>query len=77
MWRRAYWRGGDGRAGVGLARCIRWGALLLAWAGLAPARAAAANGVPLDLPEPNGRRDGSGAPLGQPVHAVSGAVPVP
>ena len=69
-----------GRATSGV-RCHRFlkgeDALLLAWAGLAPARAAAANGVPLDLPEPNGRRDGSGAPLGQPVHAVSGAVPVP
>ncbi len=47
--------------------------LLLAWAGLAPARAAAANGVPLDLPATGGRRDGSGVPLTQPVHAIAGS----
>ena len=49
--------------------------LLLAWAGLAPAQAAAANGVPLPLPAPDSRRDGSGTPLRQPVHAVGGPVP--
>ena len=36
-------------------------ALVLAWVGAAPARASAAGGVPLQLPEPTGRRDGSGA----------------
>ncbi|WP_299445176.1 DNA topoisomerase (ATP-hydrolyzing) subunit A [uncultured Phycicoccus sp.] len=37
-------------------------ALVLAWVGAQPARASGSGGVPVDLPEPNGRRDGSGAP---------------
>jgi DNA gyrase subunit A len=64
-----------GRATGGV-RCHRFlkgeDTLLLAWAGPSPARAAAANGVAVDLPEPDSRRDGSGTPLRQPVHAVSG-----
>ncbi len=56
--------------------------LTLAWVGEAPARAAAANGVPVDLPAANGRRDGSGSPASHVVSAVAGpvrlsAVPVP
>jgi len=46
---------------------------LLAWAGRGPARAAAGSGAPIDLPPPAGRRDGSGAPAGQPVAAVVSA----
>jgi DNA gyrase subunit A len=64
-----------GRATGGV-RCHRFlkgeDTLLLAWAGPAPARAAAANGVAVDLPAPDSRRDGSGVPLRQPVSAVSG-----
>ncbi len=64
-----------GRATGGV-RCHRFlkgeDVLLLAWAGTSPARAAAANGVPLDLPAPDSRRDGSGVPLQQPLHAVAG-----
>jgi len=64
-----------GRATGGV-RCHRFlkgeDVLLLAWAGPAPARAAAANGVGLPLPEPDARRDGSGTPLTQPVAAVAG-----
>jgi DNA gyrase subunit A len=45
---------------------------MLAWAGPAPARAAAATGVAVDLPDATGRRDGSGIPVGQPIAAVSG-----
>jgi DNA gyrase subunit A len=64
-----------GRATGGV-RCHRFlkgeDTLLLAWAGLSPARAAAANGVPLELPASGGRRDGSGTPLAQPVHTVGG-----
>jgi DNA gyrase subunit A len=64
-----------GRATGGV-RCHRFlkgeDTLLLAWAGPAPARAAAANGVAVDLPEPDSRRDGSGTPLRQPVAAVAG-----
>jgi len=65
-----------GRATGGV-RCHRFvkgeDTLLLAWVGVAPARAAAASGAPIDLPAPDGRRDGSGTPAGQPIAAVSSA----
>lgn len=44
--------------------------LILAWVGTAPATATGAGGQPLDLPEPDPRRDMSGTPLPAPVHAV-------
>ena len=66
---------GKGR-GTGGVRCHRFlrgeDVLTLAWAGAAPARAAAATGVALELPEATGRRDGSGTPASQPIAAVSG-----
>jgi DNA gyrase subunit A len=66
-----------GRATGGV-RCHRFlkgeDALVFAWAGAAPARAAAASGAPVDLPEPNGRRDGSGTPGSQPIVACAGPV---
>ncbi|HET7173393.1 MAG TPA: DNA topoisomerase IV subunit A [Nocardioidaceae bacterium] len=66
-----------GRATGGV-RCHRFlkgeDTLILAFAGPAPARAAAASGAPVDLPEPTGRRDGSGVPAGQPIAAVAGAL---
>jgi DNA gyrase subunit A len=69
---------GKGRATGGV-RCHRFlkgeDALILAWAGAAPARAAAASGSPVDLPEATGRRDGSGSPAAQPIVAVAGPVP--
>jgi DNA gyrase subunit A len=62
--------------GTGGVRCHRFlrgeDVLMLAWAGPAPARAAAATGVAVDLPDATGRRDGSGTPAGQPIAAVSG-----
>ncbi|MCW2813258.1 MAG: gyrA 2 [Nocardioides sp.] len=64
-----------GRATGGV-RCHRFlkgeDTLVLAWAGTAPARAAAASGAPVDLPAADGRRDGSGVPASQPVVAVAG-----
>jgi DNA gyrase subunit A len=64
---------GRGTSGVRCHRFLRGeDALLLAWAGPAPARAAAATGVPMDLPPVEGRRDGSGTPSSQPIAAVSG-----
>ncbi|RNL79619.1 DNA gyrase/topoisomerase IV subunit A [Nocardioides marmorisolisilvae] len=67
-----------GRATGGV-RCHRFlkgeDTLVFAWAGTAPARAAAASGAPVDLPEANGRRDGSGTPGSQPVTAAAGPVP--
>ena len=66
-----------GRATGGV-RCHRFlkgeDALLLAWVGAAPARACADSGAPVELPEPTGRRDGSGVPASQPVAACAGPV---
>jgi DNA gyrase subunit A len=65
---------GKGRATGGV-RCHRFlkgeDTLVFAWAGAAPALAAAASGAPVDLPEATGRRDGSGAPGSQPVVACA------
>jgi DNA gyrase subunit A len=62
--------------GTGGVRCHRFlrgeDTLILAWAGPAPARAAAATGVPVDLPEATGRRDASGTAGQQPIAAVGG-----
>jgi DNA gyrase subunit A len=64
-----------GRATGGV-RCHRFlkgeDTLLVAWAGPAPARAAATSGAPVDLPDPDARRDGSGVPAPQPMAAVAG-----
>ncbi|HYO40133.1 MAG TPA: DNA topoisomerase IV subunit A [Nocardioidaceae bacterium] len=64
--------------GTGGVRCHRFlkgeDAVVFAWAGRGPARAAAASGSPVDLPAADGRRDGSGVPGSQPVAAVSGPV---
>jgi DNA gyrase subunit A len=69
---------GKGRATGGV-RCHRFlkgeDALVFAWAGAAPARAAAASGSPIDLPEATGRRDGSGVAGSQPIAACAGPVP--
>ena len=68
-----------GRATGGV-RCHRFlkgeDALVFAWAGTAPARAAATSGAPVELPEANGRRDGSGVPGTQPIGACAGPVAV-
>lgn len=48
--------------------------IVFAWVGAAPAMAAAASGAPIDLPEVDPRRDGSGVPLEQPIDAVAGPV---
>jgi DNA gyrase subunit A len=65
--------------GTGGVRCHRFlrgeDVLTLAWAGPAPARAAAATGVAVDLPPATGRRDGSGAAASQPIAAVAGPTP--
>ena len=62
--------------GTGGVRCHRFlrgeDTLILAWAGAAPPRAAAATGVPVELPPATGKRDGSGTPASQPIAAVAG-----
>ncbi|MFB6614560.1 DNA topoisomerase (ATP-hydrolyzing) subunit A [Streptomyces sp. NPDC085524] len=64
-----------GRATGGV-RCQRFlkgeDMLVLAWAGGSPARAAAANGTPAELPAPDPRRDGSGAALPAVVATLAG-----
>jgi DNA gyrase subunit A len=45
--------------------------LLLGWAGIGPAIAAAGSGIPVELPDPIDRRDGSGVPVRQPIAAVA------
>jgi DNA gyrase subunit A len=64
-----------GRATGGV-RCHRFlkgeDTLILAWVGSRPARAAAASGVAIKLPEEQGRRDGSGTPAPQPISAIGG-----
>jgi DNA gyrase subunit A len=65
-----------GRATGGV-RCHRFlkgeDTLVMAWAGPAPAVAASDSGAPVDLPDPVGRRDGSGVGLSGPL-AVLGAM---
>ena len=64
--------------GTGGVRCHRFlkgeDTLVFAWAGIGPARAAAGSGAAIDLPEPVGRRDGSGDPGSQPISACSSPV---
>jgi len=66
---------GKGRATGGV-RCHRYlkgeDTLIFAWVGPAPARAAANSGAPVDLPPAEGRRDGSGVSVGQPIDACAG-----
>jgi DNA gyrase subunit A len=52
---------GRGTGGVRAHRFLRGeDALVLAWVGARPARASGPNGVPLELPDATGKRDGSG-----------------
>jgi DNA gyrase subunit A len=66
-----------GRATGGV-RCHRFlkgeDTLVLAWAGGTPARAAAANGVPIELPPATGKRDGSGSPASTVIARIAGPV---
>jgi DNA gyrase subunit A len=67
-----------GRATGGV-RCHRFlkgeDTLVLAWAGPGPARGATGAGVPVDLPGPDGRRDGSGTRVRQPLASLGGLAP--
>ncbi|WP_269856588.1 DNA gyrase/topoisomerase IV subunit A [Streptomyces sp. RPT161] len=68
-----YPRKGRATGGVRCHRFLRGeDGLALAWAGPAPARACAADGSPVELPEPDPRRDGSGTPVNKPLAAVAG-----
>ena len=69
-----------GRATGGV-RCHRFlrgeDTLILAWAGGSPTRAAAANGIAVNLPEATGKRDGSGLPAATPIAAIAGPLARP
>ncbi|MFE9888718.1 DNA topoisomerase (ATP-hydrolyzing) subunit A [Streptomyces scopuliridis] len=64
-----------GRATGGV-RCHRFlkgeDMLVLAWAGASPARAATKTGTPVELPELDPRRDGSGMPFTKAVESLAG-----
>jgi DNA gyrase subunit A len=66
-----------GRATGGV-RCHRFlkgeDLLVLAWAGSAP-RGATEAGTPVDLPPPDGRRDGSGVRIRHPLTAIGASAP--
>jgi len=70
---------GKGRATGGV-RCHRFlkgeDTLVMAWAGPAPAVGASDSGTPVDLPDPVGKRDGSGVALTGPLVVLGGAVRV-
>ena len=65
--------------GTGGVRCHRFlkgeDVLVLAWAGPGPARGATEAGTPVDLPGPDGRRDGSGVRVRHPLAALGGPAP--
>ncbi|MFI2612691.1 DNA topoisomerase (ATP-hydrolyzing) subunit A [Kitasatospora sp. NPDC018619] len=68
-----YPRKGRATGGVRCQRFLRGeDALAFAWAGAAPARAATAKGAPVDLPERDPRRDGSGTAVTTPIAVVAG-----
>jgi DNA gyrase subunit A len=71
---------GKGRATGGV-RCHRFlkgeDVLVMAWAGTAPAVGATDAGVPMYVPDPVGKRDGSGEPLRRQLAVIGGAGRVP
>jgi DNA gyrase subunit A len=71
---------GKGRATGGV-RCHRFlkgeDVLVLAWAGPAPAVGATDSGSPVDLPDPVGKRDGSGVSLRRQLAVLGGSGRVP
>ena len=68
---------GKGRATSGVrAHKFRSGedSLLRAWCGPAPARAATSSGTAAQLPDLDGKRDGTGSPLTHPIDAIGGPI---
>jgi DNA gyrase subunit A len=70
---------GKGRATGGV-RCHRFlkgeDTLVMAWTGPAPAVGATESGTPVELPDPVGKRDGSGVALSGPLAFLGGSVRV-
>ncbi|WP_336053905.1 DNA gyrase/topoisomerase IV subunit A [Streptomyces sp. CA2R101] len=70
-----YPRKGRATGGVRCQRFLKGEDLLVqAWVGTAPVRGADAKGTPVEMPEVDPRRDGSGVPLMKPVAALAGPV---
>lgn len=71
----AYPAKGRGTKGV---RCQRFRSgedtLTCAWAGPGPARAASSSGAPVELPDPDERRDATGSSPSAPVAAIAGTL---
>ena len=66
---------GRGTGGVRAHRFLKGeDTLVLAWAGALPARASSSNGVAVELPVADGRRDGSGTPAPMVVAAIGAPV---
>jgi len=64
---------GKGRAtgGVRSQRLLKGeDGLILAWVGATPPRALGAGGQPVELPEVDERRDGSGTPISVPIAVI-------
>lgn len=68
---------GKGRASGGV-RCHKFRAgedqLLLGWVGEGTARGATSSGMPVELPSPDNRRDGTGSAMTLPLDAISGDI---
>jgi DNA gyrase subunit A len=66
-----------GRATAGV-RCHKFrsgeDSLINAWVGVAPPRGSTSSGIPVELPDPDSRRDGTGTPLNIPIDAISGNI---
>ncbi|MGA8852054.1 MAG: DNA topoisomerase IV, partial [Aeromicrobium sp.] len=74
----AYPAKGRATGGVRCQRLLKGDSgLILAWVGHGPPMACAPSGSPVDLPEPDERRDASGVPAAQPILAVAGPPGVP
>ncbi|MGW7006299.1 DNA gyrase/topoisomerase IV subunit A [Streptomyces sp. NPDC054933] len=68
-----YPRKGRATGGVRCHRFLRGeDGLAMAWAGPTPVRACAADGSPVELPDLDPRRDGSGTPLKKPIAVAAG-----
>jgi len=68
---------GRGTGGVRVHRFLKGeDALLFAYVGAAPLRAASPSGLPLTLPENLSKRDGSGELLASPIGSIAGAYPL-
>jgi DNA gyrase subunit A len=66
-----------GRATTGV-RCHKFRSgedtLINAWVGIAPPRGSTSSGIPVELPDSDSRRDGTGTPMNIPIDSISGTI---